>query len=351
MEIMMHNSKTRLLSLFLTFVMLLGILPVSAMAAGPAVTLYVSSATANNDAPRAEGATYKTVTGAYEKAVSGDTIILSTDIAESSVLMDEKELTIDFNGHVLTLSSTSYGMDVDGTAKLTLKDSSGNNSGGMKVKSTSVECILLEGAATVTIESGSYVSSYGYCVEAASLSTGQVIINGGSFAATSSCVYNDGDTARILLNGGTFSGNINGANSGVYLTPEVFDQVYKKNLLYNNIYFHFPSGSHTLTADLDLHDWQLRVLEGENTTIDLNGFNITGKGMRNAPSEGGTVIIGNINNLSCLIQVHPTGKLTFENTGACDGSHGRIHNDATPLIYIIKNYGDLTLGGNLRIDA
>ena len=346
--------KTRIVSFFLAFVMLLGIIPVSVMAtanAAGSVTLYVSSTAADDNAVRVEGAEYKTLQGAVDKAASGDTIILLTSTNEYSILIDNKNLTIDFNGNRVSCYSRTYAINPYGTTQLTLTDSSGNNSGGVDATGTSAVCIEVEDASKVTIESGSYVSKYGYCVETASGSTGQVIINGGSVTAVSSCVYNDSSKAKIFLNGGTFSGNIYGGSGGVLLTPEVLDRVYGKNRIFNNIYIHFPSGSNKLTKDLDLHDWQLRVLEGEDTTIDLNGFNITGNGMENAPSDGGTVVIGDINNLSCLIQVHETGKLTFKNTGAHDESHGRIHNDATPLIYIIKNYGELTLDGNLRIDA
>ncbi|MEG1407626.1 MAG: hypothetical protein RSD23_07175, partial [Ruthenibacterium sp.] len=201
------------------------------------------------------------------------------------------------------------------------------------------------------IESGSYVSNLGYCVEVADRSTGQVIINGGSFTSSSACVYNDGSTARIFLNGGTFSGNISGANSGVLLTPEVFDRVYGKNNLYNNIYIHFPSGSHKLTKDLDLHDWQLRILEGEDTTIDLNGFNITGNGMKNAPLEGGGVIISDSDSLACLIQVHDTGTLTVGNSGQCDDTHGRIYNVNNDIWFTFRNYGNLILNGNLKVET
>ncbi|MGI6181321.1 MAG: InlB B-repeat-containing protein [Agathobaculum sp.] len=312
------------------------------------VTLYVNSAAQDDSAARTEGAEYKTLGGAIDKAVSGDAIVFRSDSAASSVFI-ETNLTIDFNGYVLTLSSSSYGIDVSGTANLTLKDSSGDNSGGATHTRTSTECILVEDSANVTIEGGSYTSQYGYCVEA--VGTGQVVINGGSFAAVTSCVYNDSRSARIFLNNGTFSGNINGASGGVLLTPEVFDQVYTRNRLYNNIYIHFPSGQHKLQKDLDLRDWQLRILEGEDTTIDLNGFNITGKGMMEAPTEGGTVSTGGVQNLACLIQIHESGKLTLENTGACNASRGRIYNTNDKLRYTIKNYGELVLNGNLRIEA
>ncbi len=351
------NLRAKLLSLTLAAALLVTMLPTSVLAAssasGNAVTLLVNNTTADDSAARAEGATYKTLQGAIGKAENGDTIVLNTDTQESSVLIGSQNLTIDFNGHRLTCSSTSYGLDVYGTSAINLKDSSTDGSGGITQNSTVTSCILAEDIATVTIESGSYASQFGNCVESASGSTGQITINGGSYTSSSACVNNNGSKAKIFLNSGTFSGNIVGSGGGILLTPEMLEKLYSPdhNILFNNIYIRFPSGANQLQKDLDLHDWQLRVIEGDETTIDLNGYTITGNGMQNAPLIGGGVVSGNIENLSCLIQVHQTGKLTIKNTGACDPSHGRIHNDATPLIYLIKNYGDLTLDGNIKIDA
>ncbi|MEG1298721.1 MAG: hypothetical protein RSD18_07055, partial [Anaerovoracaceae bacterium] len=327
------------------------------------VTLHVNSSATDDNAARGNGATYKTINGAIDKAINGDTIKLMSAISPYSVLIDSKNLTIDFNGHQVTCGGQDYGINPYGTTKLTLIDSSESGNGGANVTRTQAACIQPEGTSTVTIEGGSYTSKMGYCVNAKTNYTGQVIINGGSFTATTSCVYNDSNAfwdssknAKIFLNDGVFKGNISGASSGVLLTPKVFDKVYKKNNLYNNIYFHFPSGKYKLTKDLDLHDWQLRVLEGEETTIDLNGFNITGNGMMNAPTEGGTVSLTNSDSLACLIQVHETGTLTVENSGQCDDTHGKIYNvdngaNIENVWNTFRNFGNLTLNGNLKVET
>lgn len=78
------------------------------------VTLLVDSNAANDDAARADGATYRTIQGALAKAQNGDTIKLVTDIETNNVVYiggatGTTKLILDLNGKTLTSSYVESG--------------------------------------------------------------------------------------------------------------------------------------------------------------------------------------------------------------------------------------------------
>ena len=95
------------------------------------------------------------------------------------------KITIDWKGHTLSGQPNRWNsvIALDGAAELTLRDSSGNNAGGIDNQNT--EAILVCGG-SLTIESGTYASQV--CIPA---NTATVKISGGIFKndASSSCDY------------------------------------------------------------------------------------------------------------------------------------------------------------------
>ena len=95
------------------------------------------------------------------------------------------KITIDWNGHTLSGQPTRWNsvIALDGAAELTLRDSSGNNAGGIDNRNT--EAILVRGG-SLTIESGTYASQVLIPVD-----TATVKISGGIFKndVSSSCDY------------------------------------------------------------------------------------------------------------------------------------------------------------------
>ena len=95
------------------------------------VTLLVDSSEANNDAARADGATYKTIQGALEKAQNGDTIKLNSDITTTAVVWFEgpagttKLIILDLNGKTLTSSYDESGrvaVEAQGNVDVTIQN-------------------------------------------------------------------------------------------------------------------------------------------------------------------------------------------------------------------------------------
>ncbi len=95
------------------------------------------------------------------------------------------KITIDWNGHTLSGQPNRWNsvIALDGAAELTLRDSSGNNAGGIDNQNT--EAILVRGG-SLTIESGTYASQV--CIPA---NAATVKISGGIFKndVSSSCDY------------------------------------------------------------------------------------------------------------------------------------------------------------------
>lgn len=95
------------------------------------------------------------------------------------------KITIDWNGHTLSGQPDRWNsvIALDGAAELTLRDSSGNNAGGIANQNT--EAILVRGG-SLTIESGTYASQV--CIP---VNTATVKISGGIFKndVSSSCDY------------------------------------------------------------------------------------------------------------------------------------------------------------------
>lgn len=123
------------------------------------------------------------------------------------------KITIDWNGHTLSGQPNRWNsvIALDGAAELTLRDSSGNNTGGIDNQNS--EAILVRGG-NLTIESGTYASQV--CIPA---NTATVKISGGIFKndVSSSCDYaidtEDGRyLAELMAPGYTLALNPDGTN-------------------------------------------------------------------------------------------------------------------------------------------
>lgn len=123
------------------------------------------------------------------------------------------KITIDWNGHTLSGQPNRWNsvIALDGAAELTLRDSSGNNAGGIDNRNT--EAILVRGG-SLTIESGTYASQV--CIP---VDTATVKISGGIFKndGSSSCDYaidtEDGRyLAELMTPGHTLALNPEGTN-------------------------------------------------------------------------------------------------------------------------------------------
>ena len=144
------------------------------------------------------------------------TVKLLKDIETTTLVSTYANVTIDFNGHTLAVSSNKNDVAAitlltgnPGTANVTLMDSVGN--GGLKTTGTIYGVTVAGTGATLTVESGNYNCE----TTAVQVENGTAYIKGGTFqteAADKSYLLNcidaafkDG-TAKIEVTGGTFYG-------------------------------------------------------------------------------------------------------------------------------------------------
>ena len=116
------------------------------------------------------------------KAASGSTLTLLRDVAltgENSLYINSGTFTIDWNGHTLSGSPENYLMVISDLANVTLKDSSGNNTGGACQTGYGMAVHIAVGSeGSVKIQGGTYSPN----VTRSQRCYGSVQISGGVFA-------------------------------------------------------------------------------------------------------------------------------------------------------------------------
>lgn len=248
------------------------------------------------------------------------TVTLLKDIETSTVVKTFATVTIDFNGHTLTVEQpentaetaaiTLLASSARGTAHVTLKDSSEAANGGMKT--VNVYGVTVKGSnTTLTIENGNYNCDTSVVqVEKPASGVATAYIKGGTFKTEDTdkryllnCIdeaYKAG-TAVMEVTGGTFYGFDPSENpEGEGTTYVKVGYVVKKNG--NNIYTVEESTAEAqivgtqsfgtltdmlaqsangqtvaLVNDATVNNWYFAVAPGK--TIDLNGnkLTVTGK--------------------------------------------------------------------------
>lgn len=123
------------------------------------------------------------------------------------------KITIDWNGHTLSGQPDRWNsvIALDGAAELTLRDSSGNNAGGIANRNT--EAILVRGG-SLTIESGTYASQVCIPVDTATVKISGGIFKNDASSACSSAIDTEDSRylAELMAPGYTLALNPNGTN-------------------------------------------------------------------------------------------------------------------------------------------
>ena len=116
------------------------------------------------------------------KAATGSTLTLLRDVThsgDSGIYIDGGTFTIDWNGHTLSGSPENYLMVITNSANVTLKDSSGNNTGGACQTGYGMAVHIAVGSeGSVKIQGGTYSPN----VTRSQRCYGSVQISGGVFA-------------------------------------------------------------------------------------------------------------------------------------------------------------------------
>jgi len=180
--------------------------PVSLIMDSGNVTLLLDSSAENDNAERAEGASYLTLGGAISKAESGDTIKLVSDIVINPgvLIIESKDLNLDLNGNNLTglvEGDYSYNLiQLNGTANLEVTDSSEGVQGSLR-GSSHIRPILNTGSGTVTVTNCTISSVDTYAIENASI--GEVEVFNGSISSVNNYAINNSSISTVNITSGT----------------------------------------------------------------------------------------------------------------------------------------------------
>ena len=195
------------------------------MALGLTATVWAAdvSGSTSTKAAKIGDTEYDTLQAAINAASDGEnTVVLLKDLTESITVDNNKNVTIDLNGHTLTNEAGKHTITNNGT--LTIKDSSEGKTGTVDNVTHAHAAIVNNG--TATLNGGTYTRSKENPENNAedakgnsfytilsdngakmTINEGVTVTNVGHF---SSMICNGGTSAStLIINGGTFSGGLN----------------------------------------------------------------------------------------------------------------------------------------------
>lgn len=220
----MKKRTSRLLSILLTLVMLLGLVPALSLTAsaysgsGTATNPYVATTydevrTLVADAPT-DGTTRYIKLGANVVSSS------NTDNNDIKLGKDNRQrVVLDLAGHSITRSETTSDCDVIcvSAGYLTIQDSVGSGRVVEDIKVASAKTIpntlYVFGSGHLTIESGTFESKNGCAIEGRGVST---VIDGGTFTSSNNFGVAMFYAGNLTVNGGNFQGE---GRYGIFFTP------------------------------------------------------------------------------------------------------------------------------------
>ncbi|WP_312046785.1 InlB B-repeat-containing protein, partial [Anaerotignum sp.] len=183
----MNKNKLfrRILTMALSVAMILGMLPVTALAAGE--TFYADISQGNVNVSNGEIAYYDSEGSQTEAYSSGDSIIITGTTAEHTITVDGVDANITLDGVDIQLTEENkcaFALENDAAVNLTLEDdttntlTSGNNCAGLQVPDGTT--INIDGGGTLKANGGKYSAGIG---GNSNIGGGNVTIQGGIITA------------------------------------------------------------------------------------------------------------------------------------------------------------------------
>lgn len=196
------KMKKRFLSVLLSFVLVLGLMP------GMGLTAYADGSV--TEVSTADG---------FKNAVeSGGNVKLTDNIVLplNNVLLFRKEMTIDLNGHTITVNKTGNYCYFGTNAPVTIRDGAG---GGRIINPSESRAILTFDNGSVTLEGG--------MLEFTGSRNGGIDVYRAPFTMTGGTIKSIGnsiwsDEAKVTISGGTLIGNIRVTNGEIDITGGSF---------------------------------------------------------------------------------------------------------------------------------
>lgn len=272
------------------------------------------------------------------------TITLVKDTAES-VLIGNRTLILELNGHNLSQGTKTYALGIlsnSGSGHLTIQDSSTGSTG--TVTGTDYAVLISNSADnSLTILGGKFVSSlasnnYGTIF----VNNGTVNISGGTFINSSGGPAFKSNCTSVRITGGTFSSDVSGYCAAGCSVTKGDDNSYVVSSGLTEVdaaaaigtqYYGSPTAAVNAAADGDtvtlLKDLNnsISIASGKNVILDLNGHTIS-------------------INRSSGTPIHNSGTLVIKDTSA--GQTGKVENMASTngiAVYNATSRASVTITG------
>lgn len=242
---------------------------------------------------------YETLSAAFAAANSGDTITLLAKPANDAnavvITPDNISITYDLNGFTHNRTGNSALITVTSGTSLTIKDSVGTGSLTNK--------IVVNGGGSVIVENATFTGSNGIVVN----SNGSLTVNGGTFS-TSSTSISGADGSTILINDGSFSGSVTSTGTLVI-----------KDGTFRAVTAGANSSNETAKVTIDGGTFSGTVTASYKSDVTINGGTFNGKISTSGSSTKAPTLTINDGSFSGNLALGAIGTVTITG-GTFDGN-------------------------------
>lgn len=266
---------------------------------------------------------YTTVQEAIDNAQSGDTVVLYAEkIKENITIPQGKKLTLEISEGVVLQTGKTSAATVVNNGELTI-------TGEGTIKNyNSAYPTAIDNYGTLTITGNVYVEG-----ELANSTGGSIKVTGGTFSEKLPVEYLAENIAQIADKDGDY---IVGDYTSLAETANAVAVVKETGTAYTSLQAAITAAGEGATVTLLKNITEsVKIAEGKNITLDLNGQTLTG-GITNY----GTLIVTG----EGTVKATETETMAVLNYGTAMLTGGTFTRSAETSGYVIKNYGYMTIG-------
>ena len=301
-------NKKKLLALLMALVMVLTLVPVTAVAE---VSEAIGGGESGPDVARNDDLDfYPTLAEAFAAAADGDTITLLANVSENVTVAADKNIVIDLAGHTINGGTVANAPAITNNGTLEIKDTVGG--GIVKREDTGTSgYYVIDNAGTLIISSGTYTNGTGSTSEHSGASlirtreNATLTINGGTLNQEYFNVLKDEGNCTVNITGGTINcagaeyailtyGNLNISGGTINGPVDIrgYDSISGAATIsggtFNSKFYVEQYTGHHASTNPSL------IIEGGQFTTDAGTFNV-GEGKKpsefTADSTCGTIVI------------------------------------------------------------
>lgn len=236
---------------------------------------------------------YTGVSDAIEKAASGSTVRLVSDVTESITIPAGKEIVLDLNGYTLTNTEGLHTIINYGT--LTIIDSSEDHSGAIDNISNARAAVMNEPGANAYLEGGSYLRSEetGSDPDTSGKNTHYNIVNHGTMTISDGVTVSQDGGFSSLVENGWYNGNENTNKTPSVMTIDGGTFTGGLNTIKNDDCGELTinGGTFSNVVQSAVLNWNEATINGGTFSVEGNDFGVILNGFLNNDMDKGTLNI------------------------------------------------------------